>query len=131
MSLGKKPSNFLIKLDNSVTQLLDISSAEAQKKEHVFAKAFKLQKEFIKFDEPRLFHNILVRYLLNSNKLESKKRKATDCNWSFQIYYIYESLVQKKQPVLYWLIDDDSNSLKRSFVRKKLQIVPFNTKLSF
>jgi hypothetical protein len=61
--------------------------------------------------------------LLNPGELEGGRRRATDCNWSPQIYHIRESLVQKNQPVLYWLIDDEGNSPKRSFVREKLQIV--------
>ncbi|CAB5378882.1 unnamed protein product [Rhizophagus irregularis] len=77
----------------------------------------------IGFDEPRLSHDVLVRYLLNPGELEGGRRCATDCNWSPQIYHIRESLVQKNQLVLYWLIDDEGNGPKRSFVRKKLQIV--------
>ncbi|GBC23337.2 hypothetical protein RIR_jg19979.t1 [Rhizophagus irregularis DAOM 181602=DAOM 197198] len=110
-------------LDNSVTRLLGISPAEARKKEHVFAKASKSREGPIGFDEPRLSHDVLVRYLLNPGELEDGRRCATDCNWSFQIYHIRESLVQKNQPVLYWLIDDEDNGPKRSFVREKLKIV--------
>jgi hypothetical protein len=112
-----------------VTRLLGISPAEARKKEHVFAKASKPRKGPIGFDEPRLSHDILVRYLLNPGELEGGRRRATDCNWSPQIYHIRESLVQKNQPVLYWLIDDEGNGPKRSFVREKLQIIPFDTEL--
>ena len=36
------------------------------------------------------------------------------------VYHIHESLVQKYQPVLYWLEDDEGYDLKRSFVREKL-----------
>jgi hypothetical protein len=39
----KNLSIFLIELNNSVIRLLGISPAEAQKKEHVFAKASKLR----------------------------------------------------------------------------------------
>src|SRR6266498_5653963 len=89
----KNLSIFLVELDNSVTQLLDISSAEAQKKEHVFAKAFKSREGPIEFDEPRLSHDVLVRYLLNPGELEGGRRRATNCNWSPQVYHIKESLV--------------------------------------
>jgi hypothetical protein len=98
---------FLVELDNSVTRLLGISPAEARKKEHVFAKASKPRKGPIGFDEPRLSHDVLVRYLLNPGELE----------------------VQKNQPVLYWLIDDEGNGPKRSFLREKLQIIPPDTEL--
>ena len=120
---------FLVELDNSVTRLLSISPAEARKKEHVFVKASKSQKGPIGFDEPRLSHDVLVRYLLNPGELEGGRRRATDCNWSPQIYHIRESLVQKNQPVLYWLIDDEGNGLKKSFVREKLQIIGPDTEL--
>jgi hypothetical protein len=116
---------FLVELNNSVTRLLGISPAEAQKKEHIFTKASKPRKGPIGFDEPRLSQDVLVRYLLNPGELEG----ATDCNWSPQIYHIRESLVQKNQPVLYWLINDEGNGLKRSFVKEKLQIIPPDTEL--
>lgn len=61
--------------------------------------------------------------MLNPGELEGGRRRATNMNWSPQVYHIRESLVQKNQPVLYWLIDDEGNSPKRSFVREKLQIV--------
>ena len=73
---------FLVELDNSVTRLLGISPAEARKKEHVFAKAFKSRKGPIGFDESRLSHDVLVRYLLNPGELEGGKRYATNINWS-------------------------------------------------
>ena len=119
----KNLSIFLVKLDNSVTWLLGISSAEAWKKEHVFTKPSKSWKRPIKFNEPKLSHDVLVRYLLNPDELEGERRYATDYNWSPQVYHIKESLVQKNQLVLYWLINDKGNSLKRSFVREKLQII--------
>ncbi len=119
----KNLSIFLVELDNSVTRLLDISPAEARKKEHVFAKASKSREGPIGFDELKLSYDVLVRYLLNPGELEGGRRYITDMNWSPQVYYIRESLVQKNQPVLYWLIDNKGNSLKRSFVREKLQIV--------
>ena len=123
----KNLSIFLIELDNSVTRLLGISPAEARKKEHVFAKPSKSRKGPIGFDEPRLSHDVLVRYLLKPGELEGGRKCATDCNWSPQIYHIRESLVQKNQPILYWLIDGEGNGPKRSFVREKLQIIPPDT----
>ena len=61
--------------------------------------------------------------MLNPDELEGGRRRTTDMNWSPQVYYIRKSLVQKNQPVLYWLIDNEGNGPKRSFVREKLQIV--------
>ena len=64
-----------------------------------------------------------VRHLLGPGELEGGRRRATDCNWSPQIYHIKESLVQKNQPVLYWIEDIDGNGPKRSFVREELMVV--------
>ena len=50
-------------------------------------------------------------------------------NWSSQVYYIRKALVQKNQPILYWLEDKEGNRPKQSFVREELQIIPSNTEL--
>ena len=44
-------------------------------------------------------------------------------HWSPQVYYIRKALVQKNQPILYWLEDDKNNGPKRSFVREELQVI--------
>ena len=75
------------------------------------------------FDEPRLSYNILVRYLLEPGELEGGRYRATDCNWFLKVYHIKESLIQKNQPVLYWLIDENYDGPKRSFVREQLMVV--------
>ena len=67
--------------------------------------------------------------MLNPVELESRRKCATDCNWSPQVYHIKESLIQKNQLVLYWLVDDDDNGLKRSFVREELIVIPPDTEL--
>ena len=66
-----------------------------------------------------------MRYLLKPGELEHgpARRRVTDMNWSPQVYHILEFMVQKNQPVLYWLIDDEGHGLKRSFVREELQII--------
>ena len=107
-------------LNNSITRLIGITPNEAIKKKFVFAKASKPRYGPIGFDEVRLTYNDSVLYLLSPGELEGGKKRATDCNWSPQIYYIKESLVQKNQPVLYWLTDNDGNGPKRSFVREEL-----------
>jgi len=60
-----------------------------------------------------------VRYLLEPNDLEGKKRRATDCNWSPEVFMIDSYLIKKNQPVLYKLY----NGPECSFVREELQIV--------
>jgi hypothetical protein len=114
---------FLEKLDNTKTRLIGMSPAEARKKKFVYAKASKPRYGPIGYDEVRLTYNDPVLYLLQPGELEGGRRRATDCNWSPQIYHIKESLVQKNQPVLYWIEDIDGNGPKRSFVREELMVV--------
>jgi hypothetical protein len=112
--------------NNSVTRLLDISPVDAIKKKRVFAKPSKPQKGSMGYDEEKLSYDTSVIYLLDPSEYEGGRRRATDMNWSSKIFQIRESLIQKNQPVLYWLIDDEGNDPERSFVREELQIVPPN-----
>jgi len=82
-------------LNNSVTRLLGITPNEAIKKKFVYAKASKPRYGPMGYDEVRLTYNDPVLYLLKPGELEGGRRRATDCNWSPQIYYIKESLIQK------------------------------------
>ncbi|CAG8502805.1 22498_t:CDS:1 [Cetraspora pellucida] len=116
-------------LNNSVTWLLGITLNEAIKKKFVYAKASKPRYGPIGYNEIRLTYNDPVLYLLKPSELKGGRRHATDINWSLQIYYIHESLVQKNQPVLYWIEDINENGPKRSFVREELQIIHPNTEL--
>ena len=61
--------------------------------------------------------------MLKDGELKGGRRRVTDCNWSPQIYHIKETMIQKNQPVLYWLIDENGNGPKRSFVREEMIIV--------
>ncbi|RHZ65589.1 hypothetical protein Glove_314g40 [Diversispora epigaea] len=97
---------------------------KARKKKHVYAIFSKSRNGPMGFDEKRLSYNVSVRYLLKPGELEGGRRRATDCNWSPQIYHIKESLIQKNQPILYWLIDDNGNDPKRSFVFEELLEIP-------
>ena len=66
----------------------------------------------------------LVRYLLRPGEEEGgETRRATDPIWSWKAYYIDRSVVEKDQPILYYLADGP----KRSFVREELQVIPENT----
>ena len=100
-----------------------MTPAEAKKKKFVYAKASKLRNGPMGYEEVRLTYNDPVLYLLKPGELEGGRRRATDCNWSPQIYHIKESLVQKNQPVLYWIEDIDGNGPKRSFVMEELMKV--------
>ena len=82
-------------LNNSITHLLGISPAGAIKIERVIARPSKSRNGSMGYDEKILSNDTLVRYLLLNNDLEGGKRCAGDINWSFQIYHIYEFLMQK------------------------------------
>jgi Integrase core domain len=110
-------------LNNSVTRLINMTPNEAIKKKKVIALPSLSRNGPVGFDESKLSYNVSVRYLLESGELEGGSKRATDCNWSPQIYFIKESLVQKNQPVLYWLENENGDGPKRSFVREELQIV--------
>ena len=118
------------KLNNSVTRLIGMTPNKAAVKKHVYAISSKPRNGPMGFDEEQLPYNSLVRYLLNPGELEGGKRRATDCNWSPQAYTIKESLVQKNQPVLYWIEDIDGNGPKRSFVREELMVIPSDSEMS-
>ena len=45
-------------------------------------------------------------------------------NWSPQVCFIRDSFVQKNQPILYWLLDDEGNGPERSFVKEELMTIP-------
>ena len=111
-------------INNSITRQLGISPVEALEKNMVIAKPSYPRDGPIGFDEEKLSGDMLIRYLLYPSDLEGGKRRAGDLNWSPHIYHIRQSMVQKNQPVLYWLIDDEGNGPERSFVREELQIVP-------
>jgi hypothetical protein len=92
----------------------------AIEKEEVLTKPSKPRKGPIGYDEDQLSYNNLVRYLLYPSDLDGGRRRAGDKNWSPKVYHIREALVQKNQPILYWLEDDDCHCPKRSFVREEL-----------
>ena len=102
---------------------------KAIKMKEVIAMPSKLRNGPIGFNETKLNYSTLVRYLLEPGELETGPKRATDYNWSPQVYHIHEALVQKNQLILYWLEDNKGNCPKRSFVREELQIIPSNTEL--
>ena len=116
-------------LNNSITRLLDISPAKAIKKARVCAKSSKSRNGPLGFDEKKLSHDLSIRYFLEPNDLEGGRRQAGDMNWSPKIYHIRKTLVQKNQPVLYWLVDDEGKGPERSFVREELLVIPDDTEL--
>jgi len=116
-------------INNSITRQLGISPAVAIEREQVNAKSSYPRYGPVGFDEEKLSGAVLVRYLLDPSDLEGGRRRAGDMNWSPHIYHIRQSMVQKNQPVLYWLVNEDGNGPERSFVREELMTIPLDTEL--
>jgi hypothetical protein len=116
--------------NNTTTRLIHMSPNEAVKRalkgEKIIADPSVKHRRPIGFDEPRLTYYNSVRYLLKPGELEFGKRRITDMNWSPKVYRIKESLIQKNQPVLYWLMDENGDGPERSFVREQLLLVNNN-----
>ncbi|RHZ78663.1 hypothetical protein Glove_158g91 [Diversispora epigaea] len=113
--------------NDTPTRLIHMSPNEAVKRalkgEKIIADLAVKHRRPIGFDEPRLTYKDSVLYLLEPGELEFGKRRITDMNWSPKVYRIKESLIQKNQPVLYWLMDENGDSPERSFVREQLMKV--------
>jgi hypothetical protein len=126
-------------INNSITCQLGISPAKAIKKDRVTAKPSYPRNGPIGFNEEKLSGDVFVRYLLYPSDLDGGRRRAGDLKWSPHIYHISQTMVQKNQPVLYWLeevpfglVNNDNYVLKRpkrSFVREELQVIPFDTEM--
>ena len=112
-------------LNNTVTRLIGMKPIDAIKLEKINASPSKPANRLVGFMEPRLQSMTSVRYLLEDNELEGGKRRATDPNWSNDIYYIKYSQVAKGQPVLYRL----KKLPHRYFVREELLVVPEDSEL--
>ena len=76
---------------------------DAIRLKHVNAIPSRPAKRHVGFMEPRLSYMTPVRYLLEDSEFEGGRCRATDPNWSSDIYYIKYSQVSKDQPVLYRL----------------------------
>ncbi|CAG8607945.1 1776_t:CDS:2 [Cetraspora pellucida] len=102
--------------------LRDVNFAikKALKNEKIIAKPSVKHHRPIGFDESQLTYKDSVLYLLEPRELEFGRRRITDMNWSSKVYHIKESLIQKNQLVLYWLIDENRDGFERSFVNEQL-----------
>ncbi|CAB4418287.1 unnamed protein product [Rhizophagus irregularis] len=100
-----------------------MSSNEAVKRslegEKIFAEPAVKHGRPVGNDEPLLSSDVKVWHLLEPGELEGGRRRATDCNWSPEVYAIDSFSRKSNQPVLYKLCDGP----RRSFVREELQIV--------
>ena len=75
--------------------------------------------------EKRLDSSKYVSYLNALDELEGGQRRATDPVWSLKVYGMERLLMNKNEPVLYYLKDGP----KLGFIREELQIVPPRTEL--
>ena len=75
--------------------------------------------------EKRLDSSKNVSYLNALDELEGGQRRATDPVWSLKVYGMERLLMNKNEPVLYYLKDGP----KLGFIREELQIVPPRTEL--
>ena len=64
-----------------------------------------------------------VRYLLSPGELEGGEKRASDPVWSLKVFNISKSIVNKDEPVRYYL-NLSTDGPKRGFVREELKIVP-------
>ncbi|CAB4487555.1 unnamed protein product [Rhizophagus irregularis] len=110
LTLGKARSQVWIKnlpiavesINNLVTKQLGISSTDAIKKRRVSSSPSYPRNRPVGYEEEKLPLDILS---------------------------VSISLTQKNQPVLYWLVDNDSIESKRSLVRKELLVIPDDIEL--
>jgi hypothetical protein len=115
--------------NNTPTQLISMSPNEAVKKalkgKKIIARPSVEHRRLVGYNEPLLPSYTELRHLLEPGELEGGRRRATDCNWSPEVFTIDSYLIKENQPVLYKLY----NGPRRSFVREELQIVPPDTVL--
>ena len=107
-----------------MTRLTGKKPAVAIKDKSVDVKSSTTYSRSIGLKEKRLdFSN--VRYLFAAGELEGDQKCASDPEWSMKFFNIDRTLVNKNEPVLYYLKD----GTKCGFVREELQIVPPGTEL--
>src|SRR4051794_3566338 len=92
---------------------------KALKGKKIIARPSVKHKRPVGYNELLLPSYTEVQHLLELGELKSDRRRATDCNWSSEVFTINSYLIKENQPVLYKLY----NGPKRSFVREELQIV--------
>lgn len=111
--------------NNTYSRLINMSPANAIRLGEVFARPAQPASRPVGFLESRLLSMCPVRYLLEPGELEGGRRRATDMNWSPEIYYVKYSQVCKNQPVMYRL----KKIPYRFFVREELLVIPSDTEL--
>ena len=118
--------------NNTVTSQIGMTPNKAVERalkgEKIIAKPAVKHRRAVGYNESPLPTHTEIRHLLETGELEGNafgKRRATDCNWSPEVFTIESYLIKNNQPILYKLF----NGPERSFVREELQIVPKDTEL--
>ena len=115
--------------NNTPTRLIGMSPNEAVKKalkgKKIIARPSVKHRRPVGYNESLLPSYTEVRHLLEPGELEGGRRRATDCNWSPEVFTIDSYLIKENQPILYKLYKGP----RRSFVREELQIVRTDTVL--
>ena len=112
-------------LNREKTRLTGRRPVDAIKEGIVDAKSSTFYSRPVGKKEKRLDSSVNVRYLFAPGELEGGGKRATDPNWSLNVFNISRSIANENEAVLYYLKDGP----KRGFVRKELMIVPKETKL--
>ena len=121
----KKLPEVVSALNREKTRLTEKRPVDAIKEKVVDAKSSTFYSRPVEKNEKRLDSSVNVRYLFAPGELEGGGRRATDPNWSLNVFNISSSIANENEPVLYYLKDGP----KRGFVREELMIVPKGTEL--
>ena len=112
-------------LNSEVTRLTGKKPVDAIREKAVDAKSTTGYSRPLGLKEKRLNSSVNVRHLYGDGELKGGKKRATDPNWSLKVYKIDRSVVNKREPVLYYLKDGPG----RGFFRGELMVVPRDTEL--
>ncbi|PKC55951.1 hypothetical protein RhiirA1_474759 [Rhizophagus irregularis] len=101
----EKHAYFRQDAENFHLPLTDRSRAvkKALKGKKIIARPSVEHRRPVGYNEPLLPSYTKVRHLLEPSELEGKRRRATDCNWSPEVFTIDSYLIKENQPILYKL----------------------------
>jgi hypothetical protein len=122
----KRLPDVLKSINSRVKRITGKAAIDAVRQKEVPEKHVQYKRS-VGTDEKRLPAGVKVRYLYQPGEYEGgDNQRATDPNWSFDVFDIERTVVANKQPVLYYLSE---GAPRRNFVREELQVVPEDTEL--
>ena len=122
---AKRLPEVVLALNSEVIRLTGKKLVDGIKDKLVEAKSSMTYSRPVGLKEKRLDSSKNVSYLNALDELEGGQRRATDPVWSLKVYGMERLLMNKNEPVLYYLKDGP----KLGFIREELQIVPPRTEL--